>query len=123
MSTSPPTVPNFPPADCRTCGVCCHSSLDTYVRVTGDDWARLGADAERVAHFIGHRAYLRMEAGRCLALRPGRDATGRADFFCTLYDRRPQACRDLDRGSPACAGEIASKAARVHPPGRAELEG
>ena len=78
--------------DCLHCGVCCFSDLDTYVRVTGDDWTRLGPDADRAAHFIGHRAYLKMVDGHCasLELRP---ATG--EFFCTIYERRPQTCRDL----------------------------
>ena len=55
MSTESPV-----PADCLHCGVCCHSRLETYVRVTGEDWDRLGADAERVAHFIGNKAYIRL---------------------------------------------------------------
>lgn len=98
------------PADCLYCGVCCHSRLDTYVRVTGDDWERLGGEAERVAHFIGHRAYLKMDQGRCASLRVERD-TGR--FFCTIYEVRPQTCRDLGRGSPECLGELAEKGERT----------
>ncbi len=105
---SPPT-----PADCRACGVCCHSALEAYVRVTGDDWARLGDEAPRVAHFIGNRAYLRMVDGHCIGLRIDRAPDGRVDAFCTLYERRPQTCRDLERGSPACGGEILSKGGRV----------
>jgi Fe-S-cluster containining protein len=99
------------PADCQKCGVCCFSQLETYVRVSGDDWARLGADAATLAHFIGHRAYLKMRDGHCAALEiRGRTAT---EFFCTIYERRPQICRDLARGSPACEGERDSKNARV----------
>lgn len=77
------------------------------MRVTGDDWQRLGAEAERVAHFIGHRAYMKMSAGHCGALDLRRSAAGEAEFFCTLYERRPQICRDLARGSPECSGERA----------------
>ncbi len=80
-----------------------------FVRVTGDDWTRLGPDAERVAQFIGHRAYLRMERGHCAALEVRRDPDGALDFFCTIYDLRPQICRDLARGSPECHGERALK--------------
>lgn len=101
------------PADCRHCGVCCFSALETFVRVSGDDWARLGDAAPKVAQFIGHRAYLRMHDGHCAALEIKTLDDGRRDFFCTIYDRRPQICRDLARGSPECAGERASKAARV----------
>lgn len=84
------------------------------MRVTGADWERLGADAERVAFFGGHRAYMRMDAaGRCAALDVRAGADGAREFFCTVYGRRPQVCRDLGRGSPECEGEIAVKGARV----------
>ena len=98
------------PADCLYCGVCCHSRLDTYIRVTGADWERMGDDAERLAHFIGNKAYMRMTDGHCAALRVERD-TGR--FFCTAYEKRPETCRALGRGSPECLGELAEKGERV----------
>jgi Fe-S-cluster containining protein len=98
-----------PPPDCLRCGACCFSPAERFVRVTGADWTRLGDAAERVAHFIGrgNEAYMKMTAGHCAALeiRPGTD--GAPEYFCTLYDRRPQICRDLARGSPECAGERA----------------
>ena len=98
------------PADCRCCGVGCFSEMETYVRVTGADWARLGDAAETFAHFVGHRAYMRMCGGRCAALEVRVDAaTGARDFFCAIYERRPQVCRDLARGSPECEGERARK--------------
>lgn len=99
-------------AACLRCGVCCFSRLDTYVRVNGDDWASLGPDAERVAHFIGHRAYLRMREGRCAALVTRAGPGGATEHFCTIYERRPQVCRDLGRGSPECEAELALKSAR-----------
>ena len=95
------------PPDCLRCGACCFSPSDTFVRVSGDDWARLGADAPRLAQFIGHRAYMRMEGGHCAALEPRTGPDGQPEFFCTAYDRRPQVCRDLARGSAQCAGERA----------------
>jgi uncharacterized protein len=98
------------PLDCLHCGVCCFSQLDTYVRVMGQDWSRVGDQAERVAHFIGHRAFLKMRDGHCAAL-VIRRPTG--EFYCRIYDRRPQICRDFDRGSPQCLGELATKAAAV----------
>lgn len=101
------------PADCLRCGVCCHSELPTYIRVTGDDWARLGDEADRWAHFIGHRAYLRMQDGHCLALEKRPAPDGGWLHVCVNYERRPQICRDLQRGSPECAGEIATKGGRV----------
>jgi len=88
------------------------------VRVTGDDWARLGEDAERVAHFAGrgNEAFMQMTDGHCAALsvqrlaeNDGEGAAGAPEFFCTIYERRPQICRDLARGSPECSGERAIK--------------
>lgn len=81
------------------------------MRVTGDDWERLGAAAEDVAHFLGHRAYMRMRNGYCAALELRRSADNAPEFFCTLYEQRPQICRDLGRGSPECAGERLKKSA------------
>ena len=105
--TAPIAVPPVVPADCLRCGACCTSTLDAYVRVTGDDWTRLGERADELAHFIGNRAFMRMREGRCAALELRADATGGTDFFCTIYAQRPQICRDLGRGSPECLGELA----------------
>lgn len=82
------------------------------MRVSGEDWTRLGDDAERVAHFIGHRAYLRMQEGRCAALETRRAPDGMPRYFCMIYERRPQVCRDLARGSPQCEAERALKGDR-----------
>lgn len=85
--------------------------MDTYVRVSGADWERLGTEVERVAHFIGHRAYMRMSGdGHCAALDVRMTAEGSREFFCTVYERRPQVCRDLGRGSPECEAELLRKA-------------
>ena len=83
------------------------------MRVTGEDWSRLGEAAERVAHFIGHRAYMKMSGERCVALDLRRSAEGKPEFFCTVYEQRPQICRDLERGSAQCAGECLAKRGRV----------
>ncbi len=104
---------SIPITDCLRCGVCCHSNLNTYVRVSGADWERLGVEVDRLAHFIGNRAYLRMRDGHCAALDMRTAADGAREFFCTIYERRPQVCRDLARGSPECAGELSTKAERV----------
>jgi Fe-S-cluster containining protein len=81
--------------------------------VTGEDWTRLGVEADELARFIGHRAYMRMRYGHCTALELRSGDDGEVDFFCTIYDRRPQICRDLERGSAQCAGERAAKLAEV----------
>lgn len=98
-----PVVP-----DCRSCGVCCFSTLDRYLRIFGDDYERLGDQAETMVRFIENRAYMRIVDGHCAALRIDRTA----GLLCSVYDRRPQVCRDLERGSPQCAGEISEKAGR-----------
>ncbi len=102
------------PDDCRRCGACCFSESPRHARVTGDDHARLGDDAERFVVFLDdNRAYMRLDDLRgqraCAAL--SLDAHGA--FACSIYERRPQVCRDLERGSPACEGERATKAPRV----------
>ena len=99
----------MPPPPCLECGTCCFSNLETSVRVMGDDYARLGEAVEELVHFVGNRAYMRLADGHCAALRIGLE--GR--FVCTVYDARPDACRDLERGSPQCAGELFTKAGRA----------
>ncbi len=96
-------------AECLDCGTCCFSQLETYVRVSGDDYERLGDRAVELVRFEGNRAYVRMRDGHCSALDV--DAAS-GQFFCSAYAVRPQTCRDLARGSPACQGEIAMKKER-----------
>ena len=100
-------------AACLRCGVCCFSRLETYVRVDGEDWSRLGEDAEEAAHFVGHRAYLRMRDGRCAALRERRAEDGSRESWCAIYEKRPRVCRELGRGSPECEAERALKGGRT----------
>ncbi len=96
--------------ECLSCGACCFADLPHYVRVSGDDYARLGEDAERLTTWRENQAFMRMEAGHCaaLALRPGA-----APFACTVYERRPAICRQLERGSPACRAERHAKSTRA----------
>jgi hypothetical protein len=77
--------------------------------VTGDDYGRLGTDVEDLVHFVGNRAYMTLADGHCAALRIELD--GR--FVCTVYEARPAACRDLERESPQCAGELFTKKGRA----------
>jgi hypothetical protein len=94
---------------CLACGTCCFSLLETFVRVSGDDYARLAARADSLVWFDGNRAYMRMSEGHCSALVI--DARS-GQFVCGVYATRPQLCRDLARGSGACLAEREAKADR-----------
>lgn len=98
----PDTVPS-----CESCAACCFGNGDRYVPVTGDDHARLAASAGQWTRFIGNRCYMRMTDGHCAALRP---VPGTDRMICGIYHQRPQVCRDLERGSPACAAARLGKA-------------
>ena len=101
-------MPEVP--ECLACGACCFSELEAYVRVTGDDYARLGARVEELVWFDGNRAYLRMVEGHCAAL----EVDGRSGrWVCNAYEARPQICRQLARGSPECLAELDAKSTRV----------
>ena len=82
--------------------------------MTGDDHARLGDDADRLVVFVGNQAFMRLagEAGmrRCAALVV--DVKTGA-FTCSVYERRPAVCRELERGSGSCEGERHAKHART----------
>jgi uncharacterized protein len=94
--------------ECLACGVCCFSRLENYVRVTGADYARLAHRDEELAHFDATQAYMRMVDGHCIALL----AQTNGEWSCSAYDVRPQTCRDLERASAECHGEIAEKSER-----------
>jgi Fe-S-cluster containining protein len=100
--------------ECTACGACCLSESDRHARVTGDDYERLGEDAERLVVWIGNQAYMRIvrtgSVGHCAALSvPGAHSRS---FACTIYERRPAVCRELERGSPACDAELFLKGER-----------
>lgn len=100
--------------ECTRCGACCFSESPRHARVTGDDHERLGDDAERLVTFIGNQAFMKLDGEegtrRCTALVVDREA---GTFMCSIYDRRPQVCRDLERGSGGCAGERDAKRDRA----------
>jgi Fe-S-cluster containining protein len=72
--------------------------------VTGDDWARLGDAAETLTEWTESHAFMRMREGRCVALALAGD-----EARCTIYGRRPEVCRALERGGAACEAERARK--------------
>jgi len=83
--------------------------LESYVRVSGADHARLGASADELTVFVGNRCYMKMYDGHCAALTI--DEAG-ARFVCSVYEQRPATCRELERGSSACSAEIHEKGTR-----------
>ncbi len=95
--------------ECVACGCCCFSTNPEYLRVLGVDHERLGDDAERLTSFIENRAYMRLENGHCAALESDPVANR---WYCTVYERRPDVCRWLERGSGQCRAERHEKAHR-----------
>lgn len=72
--------------------------------VTGDDWERLGDEAEALTEWTARHAFMQMRDGHCIAL-----STGSGKALCAIYERRPEVCRALERGGPSCEAERATK--------------
>lgn len=87
--------------------------------MSGDDYERLGEEAESLVTWVGNEAFMRLGgsdgAQHCGALSLDPAA---ATLSCSIYERRPQVCRDLERAGDACRAERAAKAER---PARALL--
>ena len=81
--------------------------------MSGDDYARLGDDAESHVTWVGNEAFMRLAGAagvqRCAAITV--DAAA-GTLSCSIYARRPQVCRDLARGESACSAELDAKAGR-----------
>lgn len=82
--------------------------------MTGDDYARLGGAAESLVTWIGNAAFMGLSDASLGLQRCGALAIDPilGTFACSIYERRPQVCRDLERGEGACRGELATKADR-----------
>ena len=92
---------------------CQQSYIDWQLSKSERDWERLGEDADRWARRVGGQGYMRMEEGHCLALHVTTHRGQPPQFFCEIYERRPQVCRDLTRGRPHCQTELRAKARQV----------
>ena len=79
------------------------------MRVSGDDYERLGDRAAELVWFDGTRAHMRMHEGHCSALEIDSEPE---HYVCSVYEERPQVCRDLARGSSACLAERIAKSDR-----------
>lgn len=93
----PEDAPSEPPL-CQDCGACCFTDEEYHVDLAATDFARLTLEEMETWTVVMHsRVYLRSPGGRCIALgiRDGR-------WACTIYERRPDPCREYARGEAAC---------------------
>ncbi len=94
MEAERPACPRYEELpSCDPCGACCREAFDA-VPAAGGALPEALLDRSD-PDFIT----LRRVAGRCICLRG--DGT-QTPYRCTHYDRRPDACRDLERGSANC---------------------
>lgn len=92
-----------PPVACETCGACCREAYHS-VTVSVRDPVVWKQPALVERH--GHRFEIMRDGERCAALSDRRnDPTRRPDeriFTCSIYDDRPQACRDFTSNGRHC---------------------
>jgi Fe-S-cluster containining protein len=72
---------------CAGCGRCCHLVVELR---PGDS-----VPEEFVTEHNGARCMDQRGNGACVALDP-------VTMLCTIYEQRPQTCRDFSRGSEIC---------------------
>src|SRR5665213_2289761 len=91
---------------CAGCGSCCHLVVE--LRQGIDD-----VPEEFVVEHDGVRCMEQRGNGACVALDP-------LTRLCTIYERRPQTCRDTNRGSFPCREALSrySAASGEKPPSR-----
>jgi len=97
---------DLPP--CVECGACCNFEDPRYAMVLAEDSERLLPEDEALTHWTAGRCFMRVVDGHCAALR---EIEGMS--WCTIYERRPQGCRDAARGGPDCRAGLARRAARA----------
>ena len=85
--------PNDDLPACAGCGICCHLVVE--LKPTDR------IPEELVAEHNGVRCMDQHGNGACVALD---SATG----LCTIYEIRPQVCRDFSRGEPLCRQAVSS---------------
>lgn len=87
--------------DCVACGRCCHHGPRT-VHLLESDEARLGEPLLAEYTLLERRPpyfrFVKNEGERCGAL----DCSKPGAFPCRIYERRPDDCRIVEAGSPAC---------------------
>ena len=88
----PDASDNIPP--CAGCGRCCHLVVELISGV--DDDVPVGL----VVEHAGTRCMEQLGDGACVALDP-------ITRLCTIYERRPEACRRLKRAESLCRMALA----------------
>jgi Fe-S-cluster containining protein len=93
---------DLPP--CAGCGNCCHLLVELQPGV--DDHV---PEALIVEH-SGVRCLDQNGDGACVALDP-------ITRLCTIYEQRPQVCRDFNRGDSLCRRAVFGRPGSLAPPG------
>jgi hypothetical protein len=88
--------PRLAPADCLDCGACCREAFDAVPVEASNPLLRSHPEWIR-RDLEGFDAYLPRPGGRCVALAPEHPP-----HRCTVYDARPESCRDFEQGSRNC---------------------
>ncbi|MFL5306624.1 MAG: YkgJ family cysteine cluster protein [Polyangia bacterium] len=88
-----------PPVDCQACGACCREAYHS-VTVSVRDPVVWREPALIVRN--GHRFEILREGPRCAALKVARDHDGTTRYSCTIYENRPQPCRDFAANGRHC---------------------
>jgi len=92
-----------PPVDCATCGACCREAYHSVTVSVRDPVVWKQPD---LVERTGPRFEIRRDGARCAALVDKRGATdepaGARVFTCSIYEDRPQACRDFAAGGRHC---------------------
>ena len=90
----PPLLDDVPL--CAGCGRCCHLVVELRL---GDDVPEAYVAKREGTRFLDQRG-----DGACVALDPD-------TMLCTIYDTRPQTCRDFNRGEALCRRTLGLPAA------------
>jgi uncharacterized protein len=99
-------APRADGSDCVSCGRCCHHGPRTVHLLMSDDARVLArADGEEILRRLTvldprppQWRFLENTGDRCAAL----DVSVPDRFPCLIYDVRPDDCRMVEPGSPAC---------------------
>lgn len=88
-------------ADCVACGRCCHHGPST-VHLLEADEARLGDELLAQYTYVSPKPpyfrFVKNDGVHCAGL----DTSVPGVYPCRVYERRPEDCRIVEAGSPAC---------------------